>query len=167
MFIGLLAASCATTAPAVMTRVRVDQVTVEVPNGWVRSDQSRDGLVTAIYAPEAKDNERKESITVMRTERVPAVAHDGLDTIRRLLTDAEAGLRDAKASSAIPTKTTSGLSGVSISVDFVQPELRRRYHREHAVFVDGSSLVHVIYTAEDPDPTVFPVITASLRHVEP
>ena len=61
-----------------------------------------------------------------------------------------------------------GLHGARIEVDFVPPGTRRVYHRVHAVIVAGDSLVHVMYTAGDPDLSfeALNLVLGSLRHKE-
>ena len=161
--LGLLA-GCTVDAPMSFVRVKVSKASIEVPSDWHRADETRRGLVSATYTP--ANNDHKESIVITRTERAPAVAHEGVATAQRLLTEAEGGLRGAKGSAAVPLSTTSGLSGAFISVDFVPPGRSTTYHRAHAVFIDGTALVHVMYTAADPDPMIFGAVVASLRHEE-
>lgn len=67
---------------------------------------------------------------------------------------ASAQVPGAKISATGPVKTEHGLSGVRIELDYVPPGMKHSYHRVHAVLVDGSTLVHVLYTARTPDPTL-------------
>jgi hypothetical protein len=47
--------------------------------------------------------------------------------------------------------TRHGFSGLRVEGTFTPPNQAASYHRIHAVLVDGESLVHVLYTARDPD----------------
>jgi hypothetical protein len=124
----------------------------EVPGGWNHADTSRRNVATTVWTPE--ENGRKESITVIRTEEVPAMAHAGEATVGQYLANAVAGLPDARVVQPRMVHTKLGLSGVSTDVDFIPPGLHERYHRVHVVLVDGDSLVHVIYTARSADPSL-------------
>lgn len=134
------------------SRQRVDfaHLTFELPGDWGHHDASRRGVVTGVWTP--KDNERKESVTVIRSELAPVTAHGDPAALSQLIEGAQAALVDAQVSKPIAVKTQSGLSGVRIDVSYLPPGARERYHRVHVVLVDGSSLIHVLYTAKSPDP---------------
>lgn len=135
-------------------------LTFDVPTDWARSDTQLRGVTTAVFGPQV--NLRKETITVTRTELVPNVAGGDMATIARYLEAAQRGLPNAKPTIAVPL-ASDDLTGVRIDVDFTPPGAARSYHRTHAVFVEHGALVHVIYTAVDPDPTVFDLVIRTLH----
>lgn len=122
----------------------------QVPSCWDHHDDSRGGVATTVWTP--SDNDRKESITVIRTDEVPVTAQASEGTLGQYLASAQASLPGARVGYVKPVHTKLGLSGVTTDVDYVPPGLRDHYHRVHVVLVDGSSLVHVIYTARKADP---------------
>ncbi len=67
-----------------------------------------------------------------------------------------------------PIASDHGLSGVEVEIAFIPPGQSTRYHRVHAALLDGNRIVHVLYTAADPDPalTTFKQVIASLQHEE-
>lgn len=131
-------------------RVSFAHLSFEVPSGWEHHDTSRRGVATTVWTPD--DNDRKESITIIRTDEVPVVAQAGEAILGQYLENAQAGFQDARVSEVRTVHTKLGLSGVTTNVDYIPPGLRDRYHRVHIVLVDGASLVHVIYTARSADP---------------
>ena len=133
----------------------------DVPGDWHSNETNQEGLVTSVWTPD--DNSRKESVTVIRSERSSEVAKAGLATLESLLASAQTP--GAKASPATEVRTPQGLSGVRIDVDYVPPGLKASYHRVHVVLVDGSSLVHVFYTALSPDSNLeaFNAVLSSIR----
>jgi hypothetical protein len=132
-------------------KVSFAHLVFEVPTGWDHKDTSRRDVATTVWTPD--DNDRKESITVIRTDEVPVVANAGEATLRQYLANAQAGLPGARVTPVKAVHTKLGLSGVSTTVDYVPPGMRDHYHRVHVVLVDGTSLVHVIYTARTADPS--------------
>ena len=145
-------------------RVEFANLTFELPGNWVHQDTSRRGLATTVWTPD--DNaDRKESISVIRTELAPAVAQAGVPAIDRLLESAQVSLPDARMLGRSQVKTASGLTGTRIDISFVPPGLHERYRRVHVVLVDGASLVHVLYTARSPedDLSTFNLVLGSIR----
>jgi hypothetical protein len=142
--LGLCACGSSST-PA--QHVQIAHLGFDVPGDWRNADTTRNGLVSSEWTPPS--NDRKESITVIRTERSAAVASEGMATIQRLLVAAQAP--GARVSPIKLVTTEQGLLGARVDVDFVPPGLSASYHRSHVVLVDGTSLVHVIYTARTPD----------------
>lgn len=121
----------------------------DVPAQWQRTDQTRRGVATAVWQPE--DNDRKESITVIRTDLSPAVAKAGASAIELYLAHAHRSLPHARTSKVQRITTAKGLDGARVDLDFTPPGQNENYRRVHVVLVDGSSLVHVLYTAKHPD----------------
>ena len=72
------------------------------------------------------------------------------DAIHDLLVQAEHGLNEVSSTNAVPIKSVGGFSGFQIESDFTAAN-RERYHRVHAVLLDGDALVHVFYVAAHPD----------------
>lgn len=125
-------------------------LTFELPDGWSHHDASQRGVSTEIWTP--SDNGRKESLTVIRSELAPLSAHADPSALGQLLESAQAELQDARVSQPTVFKTASGMTGVRIVVSYLPPGQHERYQRVHVVLVDGTSLVHVLYTAQSPDP---------------
>ena len=142
------AASCGRRAPSTQ-HVSLGGLGYEMQDGWQRAVTEQRGVVTAIFTPE--DNGHKESVTVIRTRRRPATAHAGAAAIEKLLARAEGVEIGARASAVSRITTPSGLSGAQIEVDFQPTNLRATCHRVHVVLVSGQDLIHVMYTAADPD----------------
>lgn len=141
--------------------VRIAQLGFDIPGEWHAQDTTWRGLVTSTWTPE--DNDAKESLVVMRSERSPVVATAGAATIQRLLVAAQPP--GARMSPLKPVVTAHGFAGTRVDLDFTPAGLRERYHRVHIVLVDGESLVHVLYTARRPDEAqrTLNIILASIR----
>jgi hypothetical protein len=152
------AISCGSSASQ---HVQVAHLGFSMPSDWHNVDSNQRGLVTSVWTPD--ENDHKESVTVIRTERSPDVAKAGQEAIETLLTSAQ--YPGSKVAATTTIKTKQGMSGVQIEVDYVPPGLKHSYHRVHVVLVDGSSLVHVLYTALVPDPNLDTVnqVLASIR----
>ncbi|MDB4955978.1 MAG: hypothetical protein JWO36_3547 [Myxococcales bacterium] len=159
------AASCGSSSSH--QHVQLTKLSFDVPGDWTHTESKGRGIVTSVWTP-SEGNDRRESITIVRSELSPAVANAGVSTLDRLLTSAQASLHDAKISSVTQTTTTNGLAGARIETDYVPPELHVRYHRVHVVLVDGSALVNVLYTARDPDANLaaFNLVLSTIRHEE-
>lgn len=152
----LLAAACLGLSACNDTTVssqhaEVGSLRFDVPTGWKPSTMTEHGLLTGVWTPSPTANARKESIAIMRTERSPLVATAGASALEPLLTRAQKALPDAKLSPIVPVKTRHGLRGFRIDVDYVPAGSHEHYHRVHVVLLDGKALVHVLYTARDPD----------------
>jgi hypothetical protein len=96
---------------------------------------------------------------------VPATTAAGQSTLESMLARANA-LPDAHVTRLAPITTQQGLVGARIELDYAPPGTRLRYHRVHAVLVDGDALVHVLYTALDPDADALRLVLATIRHGE-
>jgi hypothetical protein len=142
--------------------VHVSGLGFDMPGDWNEHLMTQQGVVTATWSPD--DNDRKESMTVIRTKRSPLVAADGGDALAKLLARAEH--TDSSKVSAVATPT--GFKGVRVDVDFNPPGNLSSYHRVHAVLLDGTDLVHVLYTAQRPDRalSVFNGVLSSIHHEE-
>jgi hypothetical protein len=136
----------------------------DIPADWNDQDTVLRGVTTSVWTP--PDNPRHESITVIRSERSPAVAAASFGTLAQLVTDAQAP--GAQLSGIRPFVTKSGLRGVRVEAAYVPRGLTAQYRRVHVVLVDQSVLVHVMYTAQTPDPELdaLDVVLDSIRHEE-
>ena len=144
-------------------RAELATLSFEAPRTWQRTDTHGSGSVTAVFAP--GDNARKETVTVIRTELGPIAAQYSTATLTQLLTGTQTGLRNARTQAITRVATDSGLHGLQVVVDYVPTGLARPYHRVHAVLLDGTALVHVLYTALAPDPELaaFRQVLSTLR----
>lgn len=144
--------------------VAIANLSYDVPADWQFADTTGRGLMESVWTPDG-DNQRKESVTVIRSERSPATAHAGASTIERLLRDSLLGARILTTG---PITTLRGLSGVRVETDFVPPGLSTSYHRVHVVLVDGPVLVHVMYTSKTPDVNAeaFNLVLRTIQHEE-
>lgn len=159
--LALVTASCGDGSDATQN-VQLATLTFDVPASWERRDANRRDVEISEWAPE--QNPRKESITVIRTQTAPAVAKAGLPVLPSLLAASQKGLANARASSIKTITTTKGLDGARVDVDFVPPGLKATYHRVHVVLVEGSgALVHVLYTAREPNMTALNALLASIH----
>lgn len=141
-------------APSVLDleSARLATLAFDVPADWHRTDTAYRGVATAEWQPD--DNERHESLVVVRTELAPAVAKSGVAQVGRLLASAQYSLARRHTTNLSPFVTPRGLQGARVDVDFDRPGSTDRLHRTHVVLAepDGASLVHVLYTAQRPDP---------------
>jgi hypothetical protein len=144
----LLIAGCG-SQPMSREEASLGPLAFDVPSGWTRSDWKQRGQLTAQWVP--SDNERKESITLIRTERSPAQAKAGVEALLPVLAAAQRSLDDASMSKVTPIETSRGMQGARVEVAFRPPGLSEQYRRVHVVLLDGQALVHVMYTARELD----------------
>lgn len=146
-----LVAGCS-SSPATQA-ARLDKVAFDVPVEWKRTDTTVEKLRAVVWTPET--NARKESVTVIRTERTDPSRFDERTSLRRLLVSAHAGTGTLRASPVTDVVTEQGLTGSRIEADILAGPQNQRYRRVHVVLVDGAgpspALIHVIYTAANPD----------------
>lgn len=146
--------------------VRLGTVGFDVPHGWQRSDVRQPGSLISVWTPEAGANKRKESITVIQgTPRGERLDDQGL---QKLLAGAQAAHPGSKISRVNPITTELGLTGFSIDVELTPRHTKERYRRAHVVLREQGQLVHVIYTAKDPDPerAALETVLATLHRAE-
>jgi hypothetical protein len=136
----------------------------DVPSGWTARDQSEHQRAVIVWTPQ--DNPNLESVTIMRTEDLPALTKAGRPHIETLLDEAQRSLPGGKFSMPVEFTTKHGLAGVRIEGEFAAPGTARRYRRIHAVLIDGATLVHVLYTASIADREAFETVIDSLNHGE-
>ena len=120
------------------------------PPSWQQHDINDRERLIARWVPD--DNVNKESISVIRTQLRPTLKSAQAPAFESLLAEAQKTLPNGHVSAPTMLRTSKGLSAIRIDADFVPAGLRASYHRVHAIVVDGSALVHVMYTAKTPDP---------------
>jgi hypothetical protein len=163
--VALVAASACGNDSLATQNVHIGSLSFDVPSEWERHDANRRAVEISEWTPE--ENARKESLTVIRSQTSPAVAKAGAPALTPLLEEAQKSLANVHASRVTQLMTPRGIAGARIEVDFVPPGSKENYHRVHAVFVDGAgALVHVLYTARQPNPKAFDVVLNSLRSEE-
>jgi hypothetical protein len=140
------AASCQSNEPA-RQHAKLGPVGYDMPADWVKTDR---GTRTTVWTP--PDNEQKESVTVTRADLDPALAKAGPAALAPLLVKAQGTLAAAQVSTPEPVTTALGLHGYRVTVQFTPRGTgSRTYTRVHELFVDGTTLVHVMYTAANAD----------------
>jgi hypothetical protein len=157
-------AGCSSDEAMPREQARLASLAFDVPADWARSDSSRRGVATAEWQP--ADNDRKEAITVIRTELSPAVAKAGAVELDAYLAASQRALPQARVGRSQPVVTPRGLAGRRIDVDFIPSGQHDRYRRIHVVLTDGDALVHVLYTAKHLEPalTALDLVLSNLRH---
>jgi hypothetical protein len=140
---------CASSGPAV-DPARLESLDYEVPAGWKSRDVSTLQNAMTEWTPDG-DNDRKESIVIARAEQPALAAPKNRGYLRRDLVEAANHLVNARFNQPTSFVTRNGLSGLRVDGSFTPLGQTSAYHRIHAVLVDGTSLVHVLYTARDPD----------------
>jgi len=136
-----------------LDQTAVSNFDLGVPHGWVKKDFTTRSRQMLQWTPE--DNDGKESIVIVRADR-PSGAKSDLGSLL-------AKAQHSRFAFLKPTtfETDNGVVGSKIEGSMVVNE--KTYHRIHAVFVDDTSLVNVIYTAKDLDRENFDAVINSLR----
>ena len=119
---------------------------------WDHQDTKEIGRQISRWMP--IENGNKESISIIRTTidgRLKDASPAQLETV---LAEAQRSLPAPSVLAPTMTKTKQGLQEVEVVADFVPSGLKSSYHRVHAMIVDGDVLIHVLYTARTPDPTL-------------
>ncbi|MFN0249826.1 MAG: hypothetical protein ACKV2T_23285 [Kofleriaceae bacterium] len=163
LLLGLLV-GCASNEPMASRVESLGPLTFDVPSDWARQDFVSGGTSTSVWTPTS--NERKESIAVIRVER-GAMKVKGA-TLEALVESAQGSLQNARIARIERVSTSRGFSGAKASLSFTPSGKATAYHRVQATLVDGDALVHVFYTAVEPDDTVepFTLVVDSLRRGE-
>lgn len=156
--IALATAGCS-SEPA-LDRATIGNLEYGVPSGWSSRDLSQWERTGIEWRPDADDNEHKESLIILSTER-PAMAKATPGYLGKLLGDAQHTLPGAVFSRPTAFTTRHGLAGVRVEGDLVPTSQGKTYRRMHAVIVDGGSLVHVLYTARELDRERFEAVVDS------
>ncbi len=147
-------------------RDSIAQVDYIVPSSWHSAKSATKTSATVVWTPE--DNLRKESISIVSSPIDEALAKSGPSALGPLVARAQGALGQIPAPSVAPISNEHGLSGVEVQVDFTPPGQNTRYHRVHAALLDGSRVIHILYTAADPDSSLatLKLVIASLAHEE-
>lgn len=165
-------AACSTDAPtpsspsSPSSSTSKGKLAYDAPEEWVsKESRTRESTVT-VWTP--KDNGAKESITVIRSVAHLRTPDTDASFLEKALIDAQQTLVDPRVSSVHEVKTSDGLVGVQLDVDFAPPTTKRTYHRFHAVFLDRDELVHVLYTSPNASASraSFNLVLNSLHHEE-
>ena len=139
-----------------------EDLSLWVPYGWqareVPSPVARHAME---WTP--SDNEAKESLTLLRTEPRAAFAQHGATAIAPYLAQAQAQLPRASFAAPQPFASQHGLRGVRIEGQFVPPGQTVPYRRLHAIVPVDDHLLHVIYTAREPDREAFDLVLDTLQ----
>jgi hypothetical protein len=160
-----LIAGCVTSKEPLATRSeRLGPLAFEIPNDWKRTDAVNGSARTSVWTPAT--NERKESISILRIERAANKVQG--TPIDELVAAMQGSLRDAKTSGIERINTSRGLAGARVTVQFTPRMLSAPYQRVQATLLDGDALIHVFYTAAEPDHALeaFTAVLDSLRHEE-
>jgi hypothetical protein len=132
-----------------------------VPAGWKSQDQSEHQNKIIVWRP--SDNPRKESIALIRSKELPALVKGDFGHIEQFLAEAQKSSSDGTFTAVTRFKTNRGLVGARTEGDLVPDAASHTtYRRMHAVLIDGTSLVHVLYTARNPNPKTFRLVLDSL-----
>lgn len=159
--LGVLAivAACSSSGPS-LEKASIGNLVFGTPAGWERHDVSSPQRAMLEWRPSADDNERKESLTIVRADR-PATAKATPAQLHEMLIAAQRRMPGAELSAARSITTRHGFHGAVIETSFVPPGSTARYRRVHAVLVDGTAMVNVLYTARDPDRASFDAVIDS------
>ncbi|MBA3398226.1 MAG: hypothetical protein H0T89_36710 [Deltaproteobacteria bacterium] len=147
--LGLLIALAGCNDPGRPTEIHeLGTLEYELPAGWQAQEQVSHGRRIVVWSP--THNPRKETITLVRSEPLPALTKAGAAAVSQHLAAAQLALR-GRFMPATTFKTSHGLAGARMEGSFTPAGVTQPYGRVHAVVVDGDSLVHVLYTAQQPD----------------
>ncbi len=152
-----LAFGCASSSPS-LDKASIGSLSFGTPSGWTTRDVSSPQRKMFEWSP--TDNERKESLTVIRSDR-PAMAKATQAQLQHLMREAQRAMPDAAFSAPISFTTRHGFRGARIEGSFTPPGSSVRYHRIHATFVDGSALINVLYTSRELDRESFDAVLDS------
>ena len=158
-------AACSSAGPE---EIDFADLRFNMPANWLHKEERVRGAADSIWTP--RTNDRKESLTVIRSSLARPIAQADSATLGQLLLSAQTALPHQHASETTPVITQSGLTGLRMDLEYVPPGLSVPYHRVHVVLVDKDheSLIHVLYTAKDPDPhfATLNMVLASIHEKE-
>ena len=140
----------------------IGNLTYVVPSGWSSKDLSNPQRAMFEWTPPPADNEHKESVVVIRTERA-ALAKSATGHVTRLLEDAQKNLPGGTFGPPASISTRFGFHGAKVEGKFTPAGQTVTYRRIHAVLVDDKHLVHVVYTAREADGDHFETVLESIR----
>ena len=141
-------AGCASSSSA--DTAKLETMDYVIPSGWTsRAIASPHGSMVE-WTPQ-RDNERKESLVISRVANPALALERNRAYLTRDLVGANRALPDARFGTATSFLTRGGLRGQRIEGSFTPVGQVQRYQRLHAVLVDGTSLVHVLFTGRELD----------------
>jgi hypothetical protein len=158
LLLGLAIVGCSSSGPS-LDRASLGRLEFAVPAGWSSHDRSNKLASMIEWTP--SDSDDPASLVVLRGERASVASSP--NHLPSLIRAAQAQLPESVFQPPTRISTRFGLSGVRIEGDFRPDHQPTTYHRIHAVLVDGASLVHVIYTAREPDREAFDAVVESFR----
>ena len=147
---------------------KLGNLAYDAPADWHHTDTHEPRSTTATWVP-TDNNERKESLIVIRSQLDPALAKAGAPEVERLLAAAQRELPQLSLSKTTTQFVTDhGLTAMRLEADFVPVGQKSKYHRTHIALIDGATLIHLIYTSPDPDPEQRALISVlqSIHHEE-
>ncbi|MEP6862023.1 MAG: hypothetical protein ABJE66_15470 [Deltaproteobacteria bacterium] len=136
------------------------------PSTWSHHDTKEIGRLVSRWRPD--ENPNKESISIIRATVQGRSRGASPDQLEAMLVQAQHALPSPSVQSPTVGKTKRSLPEVEIASDFVPVGLKDSYHRVHAMILDGEVVVHVLYTARTPDPSLamFRQVVDSIRRGE-
>ena len=136
--------------------VELGSIEIVPPTGWTSREL---GPTTRMWTP-AK-NPGRESIVVIVAPKPLGEPTRAFELARK----AQELLADARITATSTISTAGGRAGRRIDLSFRPTGTKRRYQRSHVSIVEGDSLIHVLYTAADPDPerAALMSVVASIR----
>jgi len=160
LLLTLAIAGCAASDASLARPTLAGDLGIDVPAGWTVRDYSDTARTVLQWTAPTENDRRGASVLVVRVER-SALARGTLDELGRWLFDAQRRLPQSSFKAPIAFVTANGFPGIRVEGEFVPPNRHAAYRRLHAVIVDGTSLVHVIYTAKQIDRENFDEIVDS------
>jgi hypothetical protein len=160
LLLALTFASCAPSQTSLGRPTLAGDLGLDIPPGWTVRDYSDNARTVLQWTAPSELDRRGASVLVVRVEN-SAHARSTPDELGRWLFDAQRRLPQSSFKPPIAFVTANGFPGVRVEGEFVPPNHHAAYRRLHAVIVDGTSLVHVIYTARQLDRENFDEIVDS------
>ncbi len=163
----VVAAACQSgSAPSTLATETafVGEISLLVPTGWNPTVPLEDeAMPRQVWVP--TKNPRKESLAVRIAPRNRERSDE--EVVASAIT-AQGQLASAQITQRNQIATPSGASGVWIEVKYVPPNEDSTYSRSHVVLVGDEHVVHLMYTAAEPDPQhlVIQVAMDSVAEVE-
>ena len=128
----------------------LEDLAFETPAAWKHTDVIESSRHVSRWMP--SENTAKESISVIRTALRGTVSHPDNKTLTAMLADAQRSLPQGHFPPPVTMQTRTGLTAIVVDGSFTPPGQHERYRRVHALVVDGTEVVHVLYTARSAEP---------------
>jgi hypothetical protein len=139
----IVAAACNSGIDSETPPVQLGPIEVVPPAGWVAQEL---GPMTRQWTP--RSNQRRESITVIVAPKPLGDTERVFDQTRK----AQDMLRDVRITASTTISGADSHGGRRLDLTFRPEGSKRLYKRSHVTLVEGDHVVHVLYTATDPDP---------------